>query len=150
MYRSQGAMGEYFAAQSGVGQYEQAAAGMGEYFAAQGLGEFFAYTPPGMQGLGGPLVNWARQEEAEAGHAGIFGLGEYFGANGLGEMPPLDAEQKKSLAMYAGGGLAVGLLGAYLMKKTKAKGLLVGGGLGTAIGLGAFWALKMPNTLSAT
>ena len=141
MYRSQGAMGEYFAAQSGVGQYEQAAAGMGEYFAAQGLGEFFAYTPPGMQGLGGPLVNWARQEEAEAGHAGIFGLGE---------MPPLDAEQKKSLAMYAGGGLAVGLLGAYLMKKTKAKGLLVGGGLGTAIGLGAFWALKMPNTLSAT
>jgi hypothetical protein len=129
-------MGEYFAAQSGMGQYEQAAAGMGEYFAAQGLG--------------GPLVNWARQEEAEAGHAGIFGLGEYFGANGLGEMPPLDAEQKKSLAMYAGGGLAVGLLGAYLMKKTKAKGLLVGGGLGTAIGLGAFWALKMPNTLSAT
>jgi hypothetical protein len=76
-------MGEYFAAQSGVGQYEQAAAGMGEYFAAQGLGEFFAYTPPGMQGLGGPLVNWARQEEAEAGHKGIFGLGEFF--SGMGD-----------------------------------------------------------------
>jgi hypothetical protein len=31
---------------------------MGEYFAAQGLGEFFAYTPPGgMQGLGGMLCD---------------------------------------------------------------------------------------------
>jgi hypothetical protein len=135
-------MGEYFAAQSGVGQYEQAAAGMGEYFAAQGLGEFFAYTPPGMQGLGGPLVNWARQEEAEAGHAGIFGLGEYFGANGLGAMAPLTDEDKKSLAMYAGGGAVAGLLVASLMKKTKPKGLLVGGGLGAALGAGAFYAMR--------
>jgi len=132
-------MGEYFAAQSGVGQYEQAAAGMGEYFAAQGLGEFFAYTPPGMQGLGGPLVNWARQEEAEAGHAGIFGLGEYFGANGLGADDALPAycnafglQQMGNVpraAILAGLGAGVG----YLVTKKKKRGALIGAGVGVVI-----------------
>lgn len=144
MYRSQGAMGEYFAAQSGVGQYEQAAAGMGEYFAAQGLGEFFAYTPPGMQGLGGPLVNWARQEEAEAGHKGIFGLGEFFaytppGMKGLGADGAYPAycsafglQQMGNLpraAILAGLGAGIG----YLVTKKKKRGALIGAGVGVVI-----------------
>jgi len=94
----------------------------------RGMGEFFAYSPPGTDGLGEYFAQ--------------NGLGEFFAYNGMGEMAPLTDDEKKKAAMYAGGGLIAGLLGATLLKKTKTTGLVVGAGLGVAAGVGAFYATR--------
>jgi hypothetical protein len=108
----------------------------------RGMGEFFAYTPPGMQGLGGPLVDWARQEEAEAGHKGIFGLGEFFaytppgGTQGLGAT--LEGTEATPWIWAIGAGVAIGTLAVTFSKNSK----LGAAGIGAATGIAAVVASR--------
>jgi len=61
---------------------------------------------------------------------------------GLGAAAPLTDDDKKNLAMYAGGGAVVGLLGAVMLKQKKPMGMAAGVGIGAVLGLGAFYATR--------
>ena len=115
MYRSE-AMGEYFAAQSGMG----------------------AYAVPTYHQSGVPRHSKLRHL-ALLEHQRMHGVGEYFAANGLGaDDVPMSDDDKKRLAMFAGGGAIVGLLLSVTLKKNK----VAGAGLGIVAGLGAGYAMR--------
>jgi len=151
--------GPPMSAQAGAGAYLQASAGMGSSDAERflrwaaanpdaarrliaqrraksgnvmrGVGEYFA-------GTDGALVDWARQEETEAGHAGIFGLGEFFvprGTNGLGT---IEGSAATPWIWAIGAGAVIGALAVTFSKNSK----LGAAGLGAAAGIAAVVASR--------
>jgi len=136
MYRSQGALGEFFAytppgGTQGMGEYLQAAAGM------QGLGEFFAYTPPGgMHGLG-EGEQFGRPMSAQAG-AGIFGLGEFFVPRGVNGLGTIEGTAATPWIWAIGAGVVIGTLAVTFSKNSK----LGAAGIGAAAGVAAVVASR--------
>jgi hypothetical protein len=118
MYRSQGAMGEYFAAQAGMGEYLQAAAGM------QGLGE-------GEQ--------FGRPMSAQAGTGGgIFGLGEFFVPRGVNGLGTIEGSAATPWIWAIGAGVVIGTLAVTFSKNSK----LGAAGIGAAAGVAAVVASR--------